>query len=47
MQLQPEEIRRLWIDAGGKFHGPNVETATIPEKGLFIFINDLIEKSAK
>src|SRR5436190_928265 len=29
--LTDDELRQLWRRAGGRFHGPNVETGTMPE----------------
>lgn len=44
--LSDQEIRKFWKAAGGSFHGPNVETATIPEQKLFWFVRDLIKATA-
>ncbi len=33
--MTDEQIRTLWKSKGGSFHGPIVETATIPEERLF------------
>lgn len=35
-------LRQLWIQAGGRFHGPHVETATMPEEKLYPFLRSLI-----
>lgn len=35
--LSHSAVRALWKNFGGSVHGPNVETATIPEAGLFRF----------
>jgi len=36
------DLRTLWINAGGDFHGPNVETGTMPEDKLLPFLQSLI-----
>jgi hypothetical protein len=36
------EIREAWRKAGGSFHGPIVETATMPEAAMFDFVRGLI-----
>lgn len=36
------ELRGLWYGAGGSFHGPNVETGTMPEEKLLPFLRSLI-----
>lgn len=33
-----DEMRRLWRDAGGSFHGPITETGTMPEDKLLPFL---------
>lgn len=35
------ELRGLWYGAGGSFHGPNVETGTMPEEKLLPFLREL------
>lgn len=37
-----DALRALWRDAGGKFHGPNVETGTMPEDHLLPFLRGLL-----
>lgn len=36
------DLRKLWRDAGGSFHGPNVETGTMPEATLLPFLRKLV-----
>lgn len=36
------ELVDLWRLAGGKFHGPNVETGTMPEAQLMLFLRALV-----
>ena len=36
------ELREMWRQAGGKFHGPMVETGTMPESQLLPFLRELI-----
>lgn len=40
------ELRGLWYGAGGTFHGPNVETGTMPEAKLLPFLRSLIAAQA-
>lgn len=35
------DLRRQWKAAGGKFHGPNIETGTMPEADLLPFLRRL------
>lgn len=35
------ELRGMWYGAGGTFHGPNVETGTMPEHKLLPFLRSL------
>ena len=35
------ELRGMWYGAGGTFHGPNVETGTMPEAKLLPFLRSL------
>jgi len=37
-----EYLRNLWRDNGGRFHGPHVETGTMPEADLFVFLRRLM-----
>lgn len=39
------ELRGLWHGAGGSFHGPNVETGSMPEQKLLPFLRGLIKSS--
>lgn len=36
------ELRGMWHGAGGSFHGPNVETGTMPEAKLLPFLRELV-----
>ena len=40
--LTDSDLREFWKIAGGNFHGPNIETATIPEARLFDILRTLI-----
>jgi hypothetical protein len=40
-----EAIRRAWLNAGGSFHGPNVETGTMPEAQLLPLLRSLMVKA--
>lgn len=35
-------LRALWINRGGSFHGPSVETGTMPEAKLLPFLRELV-----
>lgn len=37
-----DEIRALWREQGGSFHGPNIETGTMPESKLLPFLRRLL-----
>lgn len=41
-----EELRALWRKHGGDFHGPNVETGTMPESKLLPFLRSIVDYSA-
>jgi len=45
MDITDEELKALWREHGGKFHGPNVETGTMPEVLLLPFLRDLVRCS--
>lgn len=40
------ELRGMWYGAGGTFHGPRVETGTMPEAKLLPFLRSLIATAA-
>lgn len=40
------ELRGMWHGAGGSFHGPQVETGTMPEAKLLPFLRSLIAAQA-
>ena len=44
--MDKDVLKQLWIDAGGSFHGPNVETGTMPEELLLPFLQVLINMPA-
>lgn len=37
------ELKVMWYDAGGSFHGPNIETGSMPESKLIPFLRKLIK----
>lgn len=37
-----DELRAMWREHGGDFHGPNVETGTMPEAQLLPFLRELM-----
>jgi hypothetical protein len=41
------DLRRMWRAAGGEFHGPHVETGTMPEANLFRFLRELADVYAR
>lgn len=41
-----EDLREIWRAAGGRFHGPIVETGTMPEAKLLPFLRSLLEGKA-
>lgn len=41
-----EQLRSLWHAAGGRFHGPNIETGTMPEASLLPFLRQLAGSAA-
>lgn len=43
--MTDEELKKMWLDAGGDFHGPNIETGTMPESSLIPFLRDLLHNS--
>lgn len=42
-----EDLRKIWRDAGGSFHGPHVETGTMPEAKLLPFLRVLVAAESK
>lgn len=40
--MSNDKLRQLWIEAGGAFHGPRVETGTMPEAKLLSFLRKLM-----
>lgn len=40
--LSDDALRALWLKQGGEFHGPNVETGTMPEANLLPFLRSLL-----
>jgi len=40
------QLRRLWIAAGGNFHGPHIETGTMRESRLLPFLRLLLTESS-
>lgn len=45
--LSDDDLRQLWRDAGGSFHGPRVETGTMPEEKLLPFLRGLVGERNK
>lgn len=43
----PDAIWKLWRDAGGSFHGPHVEHATMPESDFLPFMERLLQERAR
>ena len=41
--MTDNDLRALWHAAGGYFHGPHVESGTMPEDKLLAFLRGLIE----
>ena len=41
-KLTDDDIRKMWMDAGGTFHGPITETATMTEERIIKFIRRLL-----
>jgi len=44
--ITDEDIRKMWREAGGSFHGPNVEHATMPEALFLPYMRALYERQA-
>lgn len=38
-------LRTFWLQAGGSFHGPNVETGTMPESKLLPLLRRMMRKA--
>ncbi len=43
--ITDDSLRALWRQSGGSFHGPNVETGTIPEANLLPLLRKFMEIS--
>lgn len=43
--LDDKTLRAMWRAKGGEFHGPNVETGTMPEIQLLQFLRSLVGPS--
>lgn len=41
-EVTDNDIRQMWLDAGGTFHGPITETATMTEERIIKFIRGLL-----
>lgn len=39
-------LRDFWRERGGEFHGPNVETGTMPESKLLPLLSELLSRAA-
>ncbi len=42
--LTDAHLRKLWIEAGGDFFGPNIETGSMPESKLLPLLRRLIRQ---
>lgn len=40
--MTDEQLRTLWRSKGGSFHGPYIETGTMPEHQLLPFLRELM-----
>ena len=40
--MTDDELRVMWRNAGGEFHGPRIETGIMPEAKLLPFLRDLV-----
>lgn len=40
--MTDHELRDFWRKAGGNFHGPYIETGTMPESQLLPFLRSLV-----
>ena len=40
-----EDLIKMWSNAGGSFHGPNIETGTMPKDLLIPFLRQLRDSS--
>jgi hypothetical protein len=40
--MTDDELRAMWRNAGGHFHGPRIETGTMPEARLLPFLRELM-----
>lgn len=45
LPIDDDCLRGIWRRAGGEFHGPNVETGTMPEAILLPFLRGLITRA--
>lgn len=45
--VSDSELRALWRQHGGRFHGPNVETGTMPEAKLLPFLRGLVSSERR
>ena len=45
--MKDAELRTVWRDAGGDFHGPKVETGTMPEEMLLPLLRELLADRAR
>lgn len=46
-RMSDDQLRARWIEAGGEFHGPNIETGTMPEARLLPFLRSLLAPAAQ
>lgn len=45
-ELSDDDLRAKWRAAGGSFHGPHIETGTMPESKLLPFMRALLAREA-
>lgn len=45
--ISDDQIRAAWRSAGGEFHGPSIETGTMPESKLIPFLRGLMLPNAE
>ena len=39
-----KELRSIWREAGGDFHGPIIEHGSIKEEDLFVFLRGILKR---
>jgi hypothetical protein len=41
--MTDDDLRAIWRNKGGDFHGPRIETGTMPEYKLLPFLRELMQ----